>query len=201
MLARLLCLVLAPLMLAAQTPARKLEAYVLMPEPSAMRNTHSRAPAGAQKTVLSPACESREAPGAKVYSAEEFGKLGVGLDTFTERAKAAAEARLATIQAEFIKDAAGKTRYAVYRSDSPLIASLIVAPSLAKIYTKLFGGDVWAVLPDRHSLYLFPANPEMLAEFTDDLEHRYKNDPYAASCEVFLVKPGESPRVIAAFTD
>lgn len=201
MLVRLLCLVLAPLMLAAQTPAKKLEAYVLMPEPSALRSVNSRAPAGAHKTVFSPACETRETQGVKVYSADEFSKLGVGIDTFTERAKAAAEARLTTLQAEFIKDASGKTRYAVYRGDSPLIASLIVAPSLAKIYSKLFGGDVWAVLPDRHSLYLFPANPEMLAEFADDLENRYKNDPYAASCEVFLVKPGEAPRVIAAFTD
>lgn len=201
MLARLLCLVLAPLMLAAETPARKLETYVLMPEPSALRNANSRAPAGAQKTVFSPAAETREAPGVKVFTPEEFSKLGVGLDTFTERAKAAAEARLATVQAEFIKDESGKTRYAVYRSDSPLVASLIVAPSLAKIYAKLFGGDVWAVLPDRHSLYLFPANAELLAEFTDDLEMRYKNDPFAASGEVFLVKPGEAPRVIASFTD
>ena len=201
MLARLLCLVLAPVMLAAQTPAKKLESYILMPEPSALRSSNSRAPAGAQKTVLSPAAEVRDPIGVKVYTAEEFSKLGVGIDTFTERAKAAAEARLATVQAEFIKDESGKTRYAVYRGDSPLIASLIVAPSLGKIYTKLFGGDVWAVLPDRHSLYLFPASPELLVEFTADLEQRYKNDPYAASCEVFLVKPGEAPRVIAAFTD
>ena len=198
---RLLCLLLAPLMLLAQTPAKKLEAYVLMPEPSALRNANSRAPSGAHKTVFSPASESREARGVKVYTPEEFSQLGVGLDTFTERAKAAAEARLATVQAEFIKDESGKTRYAVYRGESPLIASLIIAPSLGKIYTRLFGGDVWAVLPDRHSLYLFPAKPEMLAEFAEDLEQRYKNDPYAASCEVFLVKPGEAPKVVASFTE
>ena len=201
MLVRLLCLVLLPLMAGAQTPAKKLETYVLMPEPSALRNVNSRAPAGAQKTVLSPACETRDDHGVKIYEAAEFSKLGVGVDTFTERAKAAAEARLAAIQPEIIKDEAGKARYAVYRSDSPLIASLLVAPSLGKVCAPLLGAELWAVLPDRHSLYLFPPKAELLAEFTDDLMLRYKNDPYAASCEVFLIKPGEPLRVIASFGD
>jgi hypothetical protein len=201
MLVRLLCLVLTPMLLMAQTPAKKLETYVLMPEPASLRNANSRAPAGAHKTVLSPACEVREAPGVKIYSTEEFSKLGVGVDTFAERAKAAADARLAVTQPEAVKDEAGKTRYVVYRGDSPLIASLLVAPSLSKTYVSLFGGDVWAVLPDRHSLYLFPAKEELLAEFAEDLAERYKNDAFAASCEVFLLKPGEPLRVVAAFAD
>lgn len=197
----LLCLALLPLIAVAQTRAKKLDAYVLMPEPSALKSVNSRALGGGQKTVLSPAREVAEAPGVKLYSPEEFAKLGISVDTFTERAKAAADARLATISSEFIKDASGKTRYAVYRGDSSLIASLIVAPSLGKLISKLLGGDLWAVLPDRHSLYLFPAKPEMLAEFGDDLQQRYQTDPYAASCEVFLIKQGEAPQAIATFAD
>lgn len=197
----LLCLALLPLFAAAQTPAKKLDAYVLMPEPAALRNVNSRAFGGGQKTVLSPAREIAEAPGVKLYSPEEFAKLGISVDTFTERAKAAAEARLATLSPEFIKDDSGKTRYAVYRGDSSMIASLIMAPSLGKLISKLLGGDLWAVLPDRHSLYLFPAKPEMLAEFGDDLQQRFQTDPYAASCEVFLIKQGETPRAIATFAD
>ena len=197
----LLCLALLPLIAVAQTPAKKLDAYVLMPEPSALKSVNSRALGGGQKTVLSPAREVAEAPGVKLYSPEDFAKLGISVDTFTARAKAAADARLATISPEFIKDASGKTRYAVYRGDSSLIASLIVAPSLGKLISKLLGGDLWAVLPDRHSLYLFPAKPEMLAEFGDDLQQRYQTDPYAASCEVFLIKQGEAPQAIATFAD
>lgn len=198
---RLLLAFLPLLCLAQSAPQGRLDAYLLMPEPAALKNVNSRAFGGALKTVLSPAREVAEAPGVKLYSKEEFARLGISVETFTERAKASAEARLAQLQPEFIKDDAGKTRYAVYRGDSPLFATLIIAPSLGKQATALLGGEVWAVLPDRHSLYLFPANPELLAEFTDDLKLRFDHDPYAASCEVFLLKPGEAPKVIATFGD
>jgi hypothetical protein len=201
MFARLLCLVLLPIVVVAQTPTKKLDAYVLMPEVAALKNVNSRPLAGAQKTVISPARETAEAPGVKLYAPEEFAKLGISLETFTERAKAAADARLASVAPEFVKDESGKTRYAVYRGESSLIASLIVAPSLGKSFARLFGGEMWAVLPDRHSLYLFPAKPELLAEFTDDLLRRFNTDPYAASCEVFLVKPGEPLHAIGTFND
>ena len=201
MIVRLLCLVLLPLIVLAQTPAKKPEAYLLMPEPAALKNVNSRVLGSAQKTVVSPARETTEAPGVKLYSPDEFAKLGISVETFTERAKAVADARLAALSPEFIKDESGKTRYAVYRGDSSLIASLIVAPSLGKLVSKLLGGDLWAVLPDRHSLYLFPAKPELIAEFGDDLQQRYNTDPYAASCEIFLIKQGEAPRAIATFND
>ncbi len=184
----------------AQEPAKKkLEPYVLLPEPSALRTSLSQIPAGSHKTVLSPAHEISGKPGVVVYTKDELTKFGIGIESFVEHAKEAADARLKTLEPDFIKDATGKTRYAVYRGESALIASLIAAPSLGKGFEKLLGDDIWAVLPDRHSLYLFPAKPEMLAEFADDLQERYKSDPYAASCEVFLIKPGEAPKVVATF--
>ena len=198
---RSLLLLLIPLTLLAQTPVPKLEAYLLMPEPFALRTVNSRAPTGASKTVLSPAHEIKDAPGVKIYSADEFTRLGISVDTFTARAKAAAETRLAQTLPEFVKDEQGNTRYAVYRSDSPLIATLLVAPSLGKLVSKIFKTDVWAVVPDRHSLYLFPAKPELVDEFTDDLKKRYETDPYAASAEIFLIREGEAPRAIATFGD
>ena len=204
MMRRLLCLAvlgIAGWPAHAQSAKKKLEAYVLLPEPSALRTELSRAPAGAHRTVLSPAHETVEAPGVKMYPKEDFARLGISVDTFTERAVAAAEARLKGLQPEFIKDGTGKTRYAVYRGDSPLIASLLIAPSFGKALAQLFDGELWAVVPDRHSLYLFPAKPEMLAEFAEDLQQRYKTAAYAASCEVFRIKPGEPIKVVATFGD
>ena len=184
-----------------QPAKKKLEAYLLMPEPAALRTDLSQIPTGSHKTVLSPAFETDKDPGVKVYSKEEFAKLGIGVEAFVTKAKAAAEARLKDLEPDFIKDKDGKTRYAVYRGPSALIATLLAAPSLGKGLDKLFESDVWAITPDRHSLYLFPAKPEMLAEFAEDLAERYKTDPYATSCEVFLLKPGEAPKVVATFGD
>ncbi len=183
----------------AQTPTpAKLETYILLPEPAALRTELSRPLGEGRKTVVTPVHEIVGGEGMKRYTKEEFEHLGISLSTFTERACASADARLKNIQPEFIKDDTGKTRYAVYRGDSPLIATLIMAPSLATLFSKTFGGDVWAILPDRHSLYIFPAKPELVAEFTDDLRQRYDNDPFAASCELFLIKKGEMPKALAA---
>jgi hypothetical protein len=200
--ARVLIFLLSVLAVVAQTPApKRLDAYILLPEPSALRSHNSRPLGNARKTVITPAHEIADAPGVKAYTKEEFEHLGISVTTFTERAAASADARLKTIQPEFIKDDSGKTRYAVFRGDSSLIATLIMAPSLATTFTKMFAGDVWAVLPDRHSLYIFPTKPELLAEFTDDLLQRYKTDPFAASSEVFLIKPGEMPSAVATFDE
>ncbi len=39
----------------------------------------------------------------------------------------------------------------------------------------------------------------MLDDFAADLAERYTTDPFAASCEIFSLKTGVEPRVIATF--
>lgn len=196
-------LVLATTALHAQQPVvteRKLESLLLMPEPKAMRSALSVTPAGAKQTVLTPYRESALSPnGIEPYSQESFAKLGLGTETFTARAKTAADKRLLQLKPDLIKGADGRIAYAVYRGESPLFATLLFAPSLPKIFEELFGKEIWVALPDRHALYVFPAKLDLLHEFTPDLAERYATDPYAASCEVFSIKAGEEPKVMASF--
>ena len=174
----------------------------MLPEPKVMRTDRSRFLPNAKSSVISPAHETTESPGVKTYTAEEFAKLGISVDTFMERARAAADRRLTTLKPDYVKDDAGRLQYAVYRGDSPLIASVLIAPSLGAFFQKTFKGDVWAVLPDRNSLFIFPARPDAMAEFTVDLRERYESNPYAASSEIFLLKAGGAlPRVVGTFTD
>jgi hypothetical protein len=180
----------------------KLESYLLLPEPKVMRGKASITPAGAERTVFSPAHVTTTAPGIAVYSSEAFTRLGISPETFAERAAAVADQRLATLQPEFIKDNDGKTRYAVYRGESPLMATLLVAPSLGKIFESIFGEELWLAAPDRHALYVFPAKPEALAEFAEDLHERYESSLYGASCEVFSLKKGrQGVHVVASFCE
>ncbi|MBX7208241.1 MAG: hypothetical protein K1X78_08035 [Verrucomicrobiaceae bacterium] len=183
-----------------QPPARKLEIFVMLPEPKAMRTDRSRFLPDAKKSIISPAHETADASGVRAYTAEEFARLGISVDTFMDRARSAADRRLAEQKPDFIKDAEGRLRYAVYRSDSPLTASLLMAPSLGAVFREALGGDVWAVAPDRNSLFIFPAKPEALEEFAPDLRDRYDSNPFAASPEVFLMSAtGGLPRVVGAF--
>lgn len=200
----LLCLLLLTASsLHAQQPAaeeRKLETLLLMPEPRAMRNSLSIAPAGSKLTVLTPYRESKLSPnGIEAYAQESFAKLGLSAETFAARAKTAADKRLLQLKPELKKGDDGRIAYAVYRGESPLFATLLIAPSLPKIFEELFGKEIWVALPDRHALYIFPAKPDLLQEFTADLAERYATDPYAASCEIFSIKVGEEPKVMASF--
>lgn len=194
-------LLLATLPLTAQQPApapRKLETLLLLPEPRVMRGPLSLAPAESRQTVLTPAQETADG-GIKAYTPEEFSRLGFSVETFAKRAAAAADKRLTTLKPEIIRDENGRVAYAVYRGESSLYASLLVAPSLSKIFEPMFGKELWVALPDRHALYIFPAQSAALQDFSADLAERFTADAFAASPEIFSLKSGEPPRVIATF--
>lgn len=181
-------------------PARKLESLLLMPEPKAMRGTYSITLPNSQQTVFNLYRESPTAlNGVEAYSVEAFTKLGLSAESFAARAKTAADKRLLQLKPELIKGDDGRIAYAVYRGDSPLYATLLLAPSLPKIFAELFGPEIWVAAPDRHALYVFPAKAELLDDFAADLAERYSTDPFAASCEIFSLKSGSEPRVVATF--
>jgi hypothetical protein len=192
---------------AGQPPVRRKipppgqEKFLMLPEPRAMRSKYSIPLGGSRRTVFTPALGLDQPPGIAVYSNTGFAQLGISPETFAERAKLKAEERLSFLTPEFIKDDEGKTRYAVYRGESPLICTLLVAPSLGKIAVTLFGGEMWAAVPDRNSLYLFPAQQAAVEEYTEDLAQRFISDPNAASPELFLIKPGAALEVVAQFAE
>lgn len=200
---RLLALTLAlalTIIAAGQEPARKLETLLLLPEPRAMRSALSTAPEGSKLTVLTPARESAANPARlETYSEDAFKALGLSLDTFLKRAATAADKRLAALKPELIRDDQDRVLYAVYRGESELFATLLLAPSLPKVFEPMFGKEIWAALPDRHALYVFPAKSPALKEFTEDLAERFHSDPFAASPEIFSLQQGRPPRVIGAF--
>jgi hypothetical protein len=183
------------------TSAAPLEPYLLLPEPRAMRSASSIPLQDSRRTVLTPARQTQDTAGLATYRPEDFSKLGISAQSYLEKARSRADARLAKLVPEFIKDEQGTTRYAVYRSPSPLICTLLIAPSLAKQAATLFGTKVWAATPDRNSLYLFPAKPDVVEEFAADLAERYEATPFSASPEFFLIEEGQLPKAVATFVE
>jgi hypothetical protein len=177
-----------------------LETLLMLPEPRAMRTERSLVPEGAQATVFSPAREIVEKPFIEAYPKEDFARLGLSPETFAERSKKAADRLLTLLKPDLVKDAEGRVIYAVYRGDRPVMACLLIAPSLPALFEKVLGEKLWAALPDRHSLYLFPARSGALEEFAADLADRFHEDAYAASPEIFELSKGMAPQVVGAFT-
>lgn len=207
--ARLLLAALAPLAAviaqsppAAVSPAPKPETFLLLPEPRLMRSPRSLTPAGATQTVLSPAKESPDSPFITTYSPQEFQTIGISPETFAERAAAAADRLLKDLKPDWVRDDQGRILYAVFRGDRPIFACLLSAPSLPVLFEAAFGPEIWVAAPDRNALYVFPAKAAVLGEFAADLEQRYETDPYAATCEIFAWKKGDTqPRVVGTFAD
>lgn len=179
----------------------KPELMLMLPQPKFMAGPLSMTPMGATQTVFTPAVEISGEPGIVPYREDDFKKLGLSVASFAERAGKAADRRLATLKPDLIKDDQGQVQYAVYRSEKPLIASLVMAPSLPVIFEPLFGPVIWVAMPDRHSLFVFPAQPESVEAFAEDLALRYRADTRAASPEIFALKKGSPPRVVASFDE
>ena len=191
-----LCLI--PAIHAAEKPTRKLESMLMLPEPRVLRSPLSLTPENARHTVLTPARET-EKGGIEAYPAAEFAKLGIGSETFAKHAAKAADKRLATLKPDILRDDKGRVTYAVYRGEQPLYASLFIAPSLPKIFEPMFGKELWVALPDRHSLYIFPAHSAALQDFSADLAERFAAEAFAASPEIFSLIAGQPPKVIGSF--
>lgn len=191
----------APAQPAPVVVTAKPEPYLVIPEPRSMRSAISGSIGGSQLTILTPAKDLKGDGKLTSYSTDEFQKLGISWDSFLTRAKTAANNRLATLQPELIKDKSGRVRYAVYRGAESFYAGLIIAPSLPKIFEKVFGPEVWLAAPDRNALYVFPANAPVVDDFAADLEERFQTNPYSASEEVFSMKADGELRVIGNFTD
>ncbi|MFZ4765371.1 MAG: hypothetical protein ACOYMN_10495 [Roseimicrobium sp.] len=183
-------------------PVAKLETYLLVPEPRTMGTACSLVLGGARKTVFSPATQTSEKKGLHIYTASQFAKLGISPETFAKRAKEAADRLLAAHPPELIKDPAGRVLYAVIRGEQPIFACLLVAPSLGKVFEPIFGKEVWVAAPDRHSLYVFPADAGVVDDFAGDLEERFESDAYAASEEVFVIRHETGKlQAVATFTE
>lgn len=178
----------------------KPELFLMLPEPRAMGSSISKSHAGSKNTFFTPARQSDDGHGIRAYTPAEFAKLGISWETFLERAVAAADKRLAAMQPEWKKDDAGQVLYAVYHSDDPSVAAILVAPSLAQIFKKVFPDGVWLAAPNRNTLYVFPAKAVMVESFAEDLKDQFDDNPFAASDEIFELKDeGGKLRVVASF--
>ncbi len=186
---------------APATPA-KAEPFLLLPEPKEMRTSQSATLGGARLTVFTPVRRPAGKAGLEPYTKAEFAKLGISPDSFAEKARLAADRLLATVQPELKKDAAGHVIYAVYRGDDPIYASLLAAPSIAKVFENIFGKEVWLAAPDRNALYVFPPNAAVVNDFAADLQDRFESNAFSASEEIFSLKADSGElHAVATFTN
>jgi hypothetical protein len=174
---------------AAQAPPvvqPALEPIVAALEPIALRTALSRPLPEAQRTVIAPAREDAVL-GLSHLTKEEFAAAQLDWGQFMAKATAAATRLLISIKPVVAKDAAGQIAYIKLKSDRPFAASMILSPRLIPLFQGLLGDRLVALVPDRHTVYLFSRNFGEFKAFGQKILNDHVDAIYPCSIEAFEI--------------
>ena len=173
----------------AQTkPASKTrsEPVVAALEPIALRTALARILPDAKRTVIVPAREDALL-GLTHFSKEEFAATGMDWDQFMKKAADAATRLLISIKPAVVKDSAGQIAYVKLESERPFVASIIYSPRLIPLFQDTLGDRLVALMPDRHTVYLFPRNFGEFQAFGQKIIDDHTESVYPCSIEAFEI--------------
>jgi len=151
---------------------------------------------GAKRTVLVPGYLSDGDP--QYFSKKDWDALGLTWDAF--RARAVRNATEKKFQAELVRDRNKVVQYASITSEDPLTATMIFSPDFLKKFQDIFGPTVLVALPNRFTVYVFPALASEYKDYSALVLHDYHSSAYPVSLEVFEIS-ATGIRAIGVFED
>ncbi len=143
------CLLLLPFTASAAEP------WLLLPEPEFMGRKGAQAIPGSKSTVLAPARAGEF--GLEFPTLGEWQNSGLTDAEVLARTQAAAAQWLKELKPEIIRDASKVVDYAVLRSIRVPVGSTVLAPEFLKQFEAIFGPKPLVVIPNRHTVFVFPA--------------------------------------------
>jgi len=121
---------------------------------------------------------------------DEAAAPGVNRQEILAQAIPAAEAVLATLKPEYVRDTNKVIEYAILQSDSPLTASAVLAPGFAKLFEETLGPDILIAIPNRNRIFIFPRLSSAYARMTDIIVAEYESSSTPVSRELFTFRNG-----------
>jgi hypothetical protein len=168
----------------------------LLIEPSFMHPEVSFPISGAKRTLLVPGYMSDGDP--QYFSRKDWAALGLTWDTF--RARAAQNATEKKFHAELVRDLHKVVQYAAITSDDPLTATMVLSPDFLKKFKDIFGPTILVSLPNRFTVYVFPALASDYKNYAPLIIRAYQDSAYPVSLEVFQISDA-GIRAIGFFED
>ena len=166
-------------------------------EPAFMHPAVSFPIPGARRTVLVPVYINKGGDGDPQYfSKKDWDAAGLTWDTF--RARAARNATEKKISGEMIRDRNKVVQYAAISSKDPLTATMILEPGFLKKFQDTFGSTILVSVPNRFTVYVFPALASEYKEYSPMVIRAYEDSAYPVSLEVFEIS-GNGIRAVGAF--
>ncbi|MGY8641587.1 MAG: hypothetical protein ACKVJU_10880 [Verrucomicrobiales bacterium] len=140
---------------------------------------------GGKKTLLVPAYEWEY--GVRVFTKETWSKTGGEWNTYKANAVLIADAIVDTLKPEWRKDQRGVIDYAILQSEDPFLGSVILSKKLHGKFKNEFGENIHVIIPERGTIYLFPAEGGKLDGYGPSIIKKFKESAQPVSIEVFLL--------------
>ncbi len=173
-------LALAVLLLAGECMAND---WFFLPSPRFMQHEVSFPLSGAKNTVLAPARLGEggvEFPTVGAWTAAGLNEEGVRKVT----AHIASE-WLRHVKVEWVRNSKNVVEYAALRSEKFPVCVTIFAPEFRKQFDDVFGPKVMIVIPNRQTVFVFPALAVDLSEYSPMILEAWRGPAAKVSLEVF----------------
>ncbi len=152
-------------------------------EPTFMKPPVTYAIPQAKRAALVPALLKEGGP---VYMTEkEFKALGVDWKTFLDAARENATAELKKLTPEYTRNSKNVIEFATLASDSELTASTVLSPEFLKMFQDTLGDKVIVVIPNRHTVYVFPVLASTYRDYTSMVYQAFHSSACPVSMEAY----------------
>ncbi|HEX4086479.1 MAG TPA: hypothetical protein VHY22_16315 [Chthoniobacteraceae bacterium] len=160
------------------------KAWHILIEPAFMHPEISFPISGAKRTVLVPGYLDADGQ-PKYFTKKDWDAQKLTWDDF--QAKASANVTDKKISGQLVRDEKKVVLYAALTSDSPLTATMVLAPDFLKKFKDIFGPKVLVAIPNRFTVYVFPSLASDYRNYAPMVIRAYQNSAYPVSLEVFEI--------------
>ena len=171
----------------AESPLPEEKNWHLLIEPTFMHPPVAFPIAGAERTVFVPGYLDNGVPA--YLTKDEFAQIHQSFEQFLEKSLANASDKKVT--ARFVRNSKQVIEYAALESESPLMATAVLAPDFVEKFKSVLGDKLIVAIPNRNTLFLFPALTTDYRHYADIVLAAYNNSSQPVSVEAFeLTKTG-----------
>jgi len=161
--------------------------YALLPDARAMHPPVAQPIPGSERANL--AAVKLDNGEVSYLSKQAVAQLEAANPNFQKLAEITATQLLETLKPQVIRDKSKVVECAVFQSESPLTAAVVLAPKFLEKYEPLFGPEVLVAMPTRFEVYVFPKIANRISKYTPDILADFRAAAYPVSPEVFEIGP------------
>jgi hypothetical protein len=162
--------------------------WFLLPEPKFMGHDPAFPIEAAKGTVLAPA--KLGSAGIEFATASGWHALGLSEEAFRKVTASFASETMKHVNVEMVRNRKKVVEYAVVQSDKLPACVTVFAPEFLKRFEDVFGPKMKVVIPNRHTVFVFPEVAVDFAEYAPVILEAWRSRSPKVSLEVFELSIG-----------